>query len=278
MGFPLNIPLSGADILTTTSDKRHPFGTRGVTRDGRSFRYARNGTTALIPGLVVQSSVPVNEELLLDTGTTKMKANSSQIRLIASATSPFGDTSVVVNYDDGYIWAYGSNTAKGAAHYVQIKSHSKGLTATKNVLITFDLVEGDAFYSHLDTFGTTAAKFGLIRNPYDKVVVKPASTLTSIVVGVPVRPVAASYYFWLQTWGPCPVRANAVATKIGRPVGVDTGTAVGRVQGLNTTKNTSAVSALITYEALQHIIAGVGVQMLVAVSGEYRMINLTIAP
>jgi len=273
--FPGSILLSGAQIMAETTKKIHPLGTRGYTRDGRVFRYTRNGGVALKSGEVCQSAVPSAYAVLLDSGTTKISANSSKMTLVTSGNSLFTTKNA---YADGYAWLRTSSTAKGAGQYCQIKSHStESLTATG--LVVFNFQAGDEFYapSNATAMGTTGITVGLIRNPYDKIVVKPSGIVTAPIVGVPVRPVSVNTYFWLQTWGPCPVRGDAVATKIGRTVGVSTDTSA-RFSGINSTKNTSAVTALYTWTFLSNVISAIGVQMIVGVSGEYRMVHLKIAP
>jgi len=46
-----------------------------------------------------------------------------------------------------------------------------------------------------------------MKNPYDSVIVAAVAP-TAAVLGVPNVYVAASYYFWLQTWGVCPVKSD----------------------------------------------------------------------
>lgn len=270
--FPGSILLSGADVLKTTTGKINPLGTRGYTRDGRVFRYTRNGATALKPGLPVQSSVPLAGALAVGSGTTELKANTSKVSVITGSTGVFTTRNA---FADGYLWLRTSSTSKGAAVYAQIKSNTTQ-TATATGKVVFDFHSGDALYSATTNIGTTNVTIGIIRNEYDKVVVKPSGIITAPVVGVPVRPVAANAYFWLQTWGPCPVRCDATAVKIGYPVGASTNTSA-RYIGVNSTKPTSGASVG-TWTVINNIIGGLGTAMVVGVSGEYRTIFLKVAP
>ncbi len=271
MGFPGSVLLTGQDVLTTTSAKIHPLGTRGYTRDGRVFRYARNAGTALVGNLPVQSAVPITGELTVRTGTTKLRGNSSWNNIMTSGTGVFTTANA---YTDGYLYLRTSSTAVGG-RYAQIKSHTtQTATATGKVVVQF--VDGDSLYSPTTNVGTTLTTLGVRRNPYDKVVVKPSGIVTALVVGVPVRPITANYYFWLQTWGPCPVRGDTVAYLAGRPVGVSTNTSA-RITGTSSTKPTSAAASL-TWTAVSNIMAGLGVAMNIGVSGQHRMIFLKLAP
>lgn len=272
MSFPGSILLSGADVLKITSTKIHPLGTRGYTRDGRALRYSHNGGTALKPGLPVQSAVPLAGCLGMNTGTTELKANTSRVSAISGSTGVFTTRNA---FADGYVWLATSSTSKGCAVYAQIKSHTTQ-TATATGKVVFDFYSGDGLYSASTNIGTTNAQVAVIRNPYDKVVVKPSGIVTSPIMGVPVRPITANYYFWLQTWGPCPVRCDATAVKIGYPVGASTNTSA-RYIGINSTKPTSG-AAIGTWTVVSNIIAGLGTAMVVGVSGEYRMIFLKLAP
>ncbi len=272
MGFPGSVLLNDEKVQETTTDKRFPLGTRGYTRDGRTFYYSRNGATALKAGVPLQSAVPSANEVLNRTGTTKLKANSSKIKIMTSGTGQFATANA---FADGYLYLLTSATAKGSAVYAQIKSHStQTLTATGVVSVYF--YPGGGLYSPTTVAGNTNAKVGVQRNPFDKVVVKPSGVLTALPLGVPVRLVAANAYFWMQTWGACPVRCDTTAVKIGTPVGVSTNTTA-RYIGINSTKPTSgAITG--TWTVVNNIIAGLGVSMVVGVSGEYRMIFLKIAP
>lgn len=278
MGFPLTVQLTGADVLRTTTDKRHPFGTRGVTRDGRSFRYARNGAVALLAGVPIQSSLQQACELTLDTGTTKMRANTSRIAVITTGTSPFQTGTAIQSYAEAYIWARTSTSGAGVVtvgcgQYAQIKSNTTQ-SASKNVVVWLDLVDGDAFYSATTNFGTTQLKLGLVRNPYDKVLVKPSGVITGPIMGAAVRPIGANTYFWIQTWGPCPCRVSPSKWDTGDVVGLDTGTSA-RFGSFTSTK---AEMTDTSCRKIRYIFNNMGVAMVGGISGEYRMVSLKIAP
>jgi hypothetical protein len=48
-------------------------------------------------------------------------------------------------------------------------------------------------------------ELSLTYNPWYATVVQPVTTMTSDACGVPLCPVTASYYYWSQTGGPCPL-------------------------------------------------------------------------
>jgi hypothetical protein len=269
MSFPGSVLLSAGDILNQSATKVLPLGTRGYTRDGRVFRYARNGGTALKAGYLVQSSVPLTGDLALKQGATKLSANTTKIKIITAANAVM---STINAYADGYFYCYSTTTAEGAGLYAQIKSHSTE-SATATGLVTINFADSGRLYSGIGTTylaSTIGAKVAVMRNPYDKVVVKPAGAATALAVGVPVRPITASYYFWLQTWGACPLRVGKVHT-IGYNIGLGTDATAGIAQG-------ATVGTTFTKTTWGRGINAVGSAMTTGVAGEARLVYLKLAP
>lgn len=271
MGFPITVPLSGADIFSITSDKRHPLGTLGRTKDGRTFRYARNGGTALKPCLLVQGEVTHSALLDLRPGTTEIKANSSKIKILTGAGTSGGFTTANA-YADGFLYCITSSTGLGQQGIARIHSHTtQSQTATG--VVTMYLADGDVFFSPSANFGTTKAEIRVKRNPYDKVVVKPAGEATQAVLGVPIRPITANYYFWLQTGGPCPVRVTGTVDAA-YGVGWSSGATAGLADAVTCTKATSAANSLV-FTKIRNLIGGVGTAMEAnTVAGNCVLVNL----
>jgi len=209
MSFPGSILLNQGDIYKQTSAKIHPLGTRGYTRDGRVFRYAECSSTAItVAGALLQTSLRPDsanwaDDLAVDAVPT---SNSTSIYITATTAC------ATANYfADGYVYV---SDACGQGQLVQIKSHAvmtSGATAQE-----IKLYEEDKFIMAL----TTASKVGLVANPYKDVIIKPATLITSPVVGVNPMPITANYFFWCQTWGPTPVITND-ALDINLPVCLD---------------------------------------------------------
>jgi len=278
MSFPGSVLLSGADVIKTTTAKIHPLGTRGYTRDGRAFRYSRNGGTALIAGLPVQSSVPLANATTtrIVTGTTALSANSSRVKIMSGSSHVFTSKNA---FADGFMYLGTSSTAKGAAVYAQVKGHTTGGTSTKvSALVLVDLVSGDELFAPdaAAKIGTTAAKVRFVRNPYDKTIVQPSGVSTAPIMGIPVRSVAANAYFWVQTWGPCPVRSAAKVVNAGLAVGASTGTSARVIGTTDSSKGTS--HSMMSWRQLSQLGDGVGTVMVTTVSGEYNMVFLKLAP
>lgn len=272
MSFPGSQLLSDEMVLKTYAARVNPLGTRGYTRDGRVFRFARNGATALVPGKLCQSAAAMTGQTGCISGTTEIRANSSVIKIVPSTKGLFNTAN---GLQDGYLWAYTSSTAKGTGQMIQIKGHTKS-TSTGTAVTIYPYIGGE-FYSATTNFGTTSVDIGVLRNPYDKVVVVPtAGAYTAPAIGVPVRPIAANYYFWIQTWGACPVRSQGVVD-VGDPVGMTTGSSVGCVDGCTSTKATSAANSF-TFSGLRALMGNIGVAMNTGVAGEYMLVFLKIAP
>lgn len=277
MDFPGSVELSGSDILKITATKSFPLGTRGFTRDGRAFRYAKNGATALKAGRLVQSAVPLAGELLLGTGTTKLKANSTKVNVMSTSHSATGILVTRNTYADGYLYLGTSSTAKGCGQYAQIKVQSS-CPATSVVKIPIEFYSGDGFYSGTSVIGSTNASVHIIKNPYDSVIVKPAGLQTSMCVGVPVRPVTASYYFWVQTWGPCPVKSTGIID-VGNAAGPSSdATNAGQVDGVTDTDKTSKAEGLVWSVIRSALGDKIGQTMVAGAAGKCRMIFLKLAP
>jgi hypothetical protein len=269
MDFAGSVLLNMSDVLITTSTQNYPLGTRGYTRDGRAFRYAKNAATALAAGRLCQSSVPVtyaNSSKM--SGTTKILANKQSIKLVSCS----GAFSTINAYAEGYVYSYCSSTGLGQPSYAQIKSHNRGNASATNV-ITFQFAEADTLYAASTILGATDLNIGVIKNPYKDVIVTPSGAKTSMVVGVPVRPITASYFFWLQTWGICPVRSYSRIGVIGGAVGASTSTNAGTVSGCS-----ASTAGAKTCELWGEGINLVGDSAIVGVSGETRPVYLRLAP
>ena len=207
MGFPGSVLLNQGDIYKETSDKRYPLGTRGYTRDGRVFHYARNSSTALaLPGSLLQMAVPTKSgnysfDLAINAVPT---SNSTSILITGGSTG-----SVAADFfNDGYLF---TNDGTGQGQLVQVKDHG-ALTSGATAQAIY-LHEEDKITMTI----TTATVCGLVPNIYDGVIIKPATAPTGAVVGVNPIKVTGSYYFWCQTAGPCPVTATG-ALVFAKPV------------------------------------------------------------
>ncbi len=238
MSFPFTVPLTPREVVTSSSIQRCPLGTRGATADGRIYRYAKNGATALVKSYLVQSEAAttawenstasyLSTAFLTELGTTYIPSTCNYLHLTAT-----GDTALTVAknyYKEGWLWVNGTSTSAGQK--IKIGSHnvassgSTGLGSTGGQLIvTFE--SGFAISENLDTAATIAMQ----KNEYDKVIVVP-TTATNQILGVPDCNVPANYFFWLQTWGICAVRMEAEVAVVAKELYNSTQTA-GAIQGI----------------------------------------------
>ncbi len=269
MGFPGSVLLSQVMIYEQTADKRHPLGTRGYTRDGRVFRYARSGATSILIGNLCQSPVidiDLDMNAIMADSTDHAAPTTSATKMFLS-TDHSNTTSNV--YADGYMFI---TDGTGEGQMVQIKSDEPTTgTAGPAYCPRFDFFGDGRLQTALDT----TSEVGFAKNIYDLVVRGVDAAPTAIPVGVSPVTTTASYYFWLQTWGPCPV--ITVGTLIVANVvsyGSDTAGATARYDkggGVNVISSgdtgpdvTSAVR--------------VGECMSVGTDGEYSLIYLKLAP
>lgn len=188
MSFPVTVGLNYGEEKVTTTTKRRPLGTRGVTPDGRVFYYAQAGASALVAGNVVQAKVSHGASVHVS-GLTIVNATATGVTTL-SVTVPTTPATRDL-YADGYLVV---DTSPGQAMY-KIKSHPAIASAATGAFTFYD---NDKIVEAM-TSGTTTV--GLRENPYASVIASP-TTRTNIAVGVVPVSVAAAAYFWAQTYGP----------------------------------------------------------------------------
>lgn len=224
MSFPFTVPLTAREVRTPTSTQRAPLGTRGMTPDGRIFRYAQAGATALVKGLLVQAEVAATQwqnatfgawstAFLTELGTTYVPTGTTYLHLTAT-----GDSNMTLTKDyfkEGWVWVSGTATNGGQMMKIATNnvasSGSTGYGATGGQLyVQFEA--GYALSQPIDT----AAEISMTKSLYKSVVVAVNTSPTAPIVGVPTTNVAASYYFWLQTWGICAIKMDATVLSTSR--------------------------------------------------------------
>jgi hypothetical protein len=192
-----NIAFGPVDlVLQESATQQAPLGQRLMLEDGREFRYAKMGASAVTKGKVCQAAVQGADHIKDLAVPTAVAAGASAVVLTNGGT-----TAVTVDmFKDGYVYFNdcGAGTGEGQIH--RIKSNSAAATGAA---LTITFYDGET----LTTALTTAAEAGIIKNPYGDVVVA-ATTYTAPVVGVTVRDMTAAYYGWLQTKGIAAVLTN----------------------------------------------------------------------
>jgi len=202
-------------LMTVSLAKNFELGTRRA-HDGKVFRYAKCDTgTAIVAGDLIQSAANggnTTAEVDCTIGTASTAGASVGYATVKSTGLTVADT-----YKDGYYVVSDGTAAQGCGQMKKISSHTGATASGVSVKFTFT----DA----LEVLISTSAKAGVIKSLYDDVIEAPVTTPTGVTVGVaPVAVPVTTPYFWLQTWGICPVLVKT-ATSAGKQILRDVGAA-----------------------------------------------------
>lgn len=202
MSFPVHIGLApGQEKQTSANDRGRALGTIATTGDGRVYRWALNGGSALAGSVLVASPVQHGASAL--TGglelTSAVAAGALKFKIAAAAASGLSTAISRDQYKDGFMTV--DTNAGGLSGPYKIKANDAGSSV---LAAEFELYPNDAIVAAM----TTVTNIGIRVNPYSSVVVAPASAV-STTLGVTPGPVAANYYFWVQTGGWAQVQADA---------------------------------------------------------------------
>lgn len=206
------LQLEAQDVRETSTTKQHPLGTRGFTNDGKVYRYAKAGATALDPGKLC-----VNADL--DTNVT----NKTVARTTAAgATSVIVDAAGTVVQDAYVDGTFTINDATGEGINYRVTGNT-GVTGAGE--ITVFLATPLKVALTIDV-----SEYTLSVNPWDTVVIS-ATDQADMPVGIPNVTVAIGSYAWLQTRGSCAGWADEAVAK-GLALTIGTGTA-GAIEALD---------------------------------------------
>jgi hypothetical protein len=178
------------DPFTESITQQFPLGAELFYAE-RKFRYSKNGGTALAVAKLVQQAVPLAGHI---DEAVDIPAIGSKTIAFTAAVDPT-DAVVVDGLADGYILV---NDDTGEGYIYRIKSHPVMPGATSIVITLYDPILVALVAA------STATVF---YNKYKSLIIHP-SPPTALVIGVPVIAVTASYYFWSQVGGICPVLAD----------------------------------------------------------------------
>ena len=197
------VVVAAGDLTTDSSTQQHNLGEMIRTTDGRTYRYAKAGGTALVPGKLQQSPVEITDHQNLTPAAAAAAATSVTVTL--------GSTAATVNqYAEGYLMV---SITPGQGQLLKIKSHPAA-DASGSLVVTLS----DPVVVAL----TTSSRVDLVLNAYSGVIINPA-TATSSPAGVCTYAITASQFGWLQVSGPCNVLADGSIT-VGVNVSASNGT------------------------------------------------------
>ena len=233
-------------IFEESSTQRAGLGTRIAFEDGRVYRYAKNGATALAAGKFVKAGALVAQAT---------KAVSAAV-VVGNNDVTLTTSSAITTATDGYLQIDTGSGMTGQQYKIKTCA-ANATTATSTDFVLYDPIAVAL---------TTSAYGTVFYNPYEQCEV--VSAVTDIALGVPCIPVTAEYYFWLQTWGPACVLSD------GTPAAGFMVTMSASNAGTTTSLPFSAGLAGTSTVGTQLV----GSQWQVGVNGLYKMVNLMLMP
>jgi len=178
--------------------------------NGKAFRYALTGASALVAGNLLQNSADDTTYTNMAVGTAAV-AGQDYLQ-ITNGTA----TITSQQFEGGSISVYTAGTVAVGDEYT-ITGVTGTLTTGGALTVTLDRPLRYAF--------TTSAKVTMIRNPWSGVIQAPATTQTGIPVGVAQFAIPATSYGWVQTAGVAAALSDGSTFAIGTDVGTPSGTA-----------------------------------------------------
>ena len=249
MSFPNTVYGKPGWEKVMTSDQRHKLGTRMTFADGRVYRYALDSGAGIAAGRLVQA--PATDA-------------ADDMDLAWSAGAAVGGTTITTGtsltitkdqYKEG--WLY-TNDGAGEGQIYPIKSNT-AVSGAAGCVFTIDDEDGFAI-----ALTATTSLFGVVYNLYDGVLVQP-TTITNAAVGVSTTTVTASYYTWLQTWGPCALLDTGASWVVG--------------DQLASAETGAAGAAILLDSSGAPDNQSIGYSMyIVPVTTDFGFVNLTISP
>ena len=183
--------LGYAAVETT---QRYAWGTRGMTWDGKVYRYGQARGTVLA-GFGACNTAEIDVSDLLNTNfTVAIAPGDRSVTLVVTSTEGYDGGGLAEDELVGAQYVVGHGVAGGAAteQRTVIGNTAIAASTTGTVQVDVDMPFGLAH----------AAGFNeLPMNPYGYLM-KPDNTIAS-VMGVPIITAGDLYNLWIQTWGLC---------------------------------------------------------------------------
>ena len=187
--------LDSVDIWVPTSTQEYPLGSK-LERGCQTWRYCRAGATGLNISAPVQAATPAHAEQDDDIVVAQAQSiGDTSVYLTSTANLDTSPNDSDNTFAGGFLFV---NDAAGQGQCCLIRANA-AFSGTEDS--EFELVD------KLTIALTTSSQVGLIRNPYNQVIVA-AAPVTGKLIGVPQMAVTANYYFWCLTQGPGAVVAQ----------------------------------------------------------------------
>lgn len=179
-------------LHSSSADQLSNMGALIFSNDGRAFRYAKAGSTALVAGTLQQAPSQVTG----DQNLTAVAASVDDMSIASTSTV----TVSANDYAEGFILV---TVTPGVGRQYKIKGHAAYTAAAP----TFNLAEPVAVAL------TTTSRLDAVKNQFRGVRISTvAGTGYSNVTGVAVHPVAANEFGWVQVGGIANVLADGALT------------------------------------------------------------------
>ena len=206
----INQPLQG--IYEKSATQKYMPGTLLKYADGRKFRYARAGGTALAKAYMTQAEG--NESRLVE-----------ELQSTSGTSTAEGDQEIIVDITTG-ITLVEDELAGGWMVVNKATGIGDIYKVIANKVSTTDTLMRVLLDSPLRTALDATSELTFVKNAWWDVVVIP-TTAAERPTGVPLIAVTANYWCWLQTGGPTPLYVDTGDTLvIGEPVGYPASPAV----------------------------------------------------
>ena len=225
------------DPYAESSTQLFPLGSR-LLYGNTVYRYGKMGASAVTAGKCVTHAASIAHHFDL-TPTAGVAAGETAISVETAGTD------ITLNqYANGYLYV---NDAAGEGQMLRIKSNpAHDHSADPSIVITC--------YDDLATAITTSSRITLIPDP-NSALIGQAATTTGATMGVTIVDMTAAYYGWFAVSGPATVLTSGTLVVGNHAVPLGAVGAVGPAAG--------------------DVIQVIGVVMIVNVTTDYSLINLT---
>lgn len=172
-------------LFAQSVTKKEEIGALRITRDGRKFRYCKNGAGALAAGNAV-AAVAIAAGIMNEACASAHAIGDLQVTETITAGVAYAE-----NYFAGGMFQVNDDTGEG--HQYLIESSSYCSAAGTSITLTL----ADPIRVALVA---ATSEFTLAPSPW--MAVTTTTTEENLCVGVAPIAVTAAYYFWAQTGGP----------------------------------------------------------------------------
>ena len=210
MGIPSIIYGDYGDEKVTRSTKigNLELGVTMMLPDGRLYRHAKSGGTALAVGQILRqgmiSDSAQDQAVVLDA--------SAAIGAVSIDIVSGSSTVAVDYYADGYLY---TSLDAGLGSVYKIASHDA--TSTSAEVLTLTLADHDELKLAIKAAST---EVGLRQNEFASCLLNPldSKVFKGIICGIAPVAVDASYYFWVQRKGSAVAKVAGTAVTVGEQV------------------------------------------------------------